>query len=234
MVIIDDACGRYTLHKKAEDLAKRYNLASIPEDIRENYNVAPGQFMPVITEDENGKHHLEIMKWGLIPVWAKDPNIGYKLINARDDGIFTKPVWRSVILKKRGLIPADGFYEWKKSVNPKERKQPFYIHPKQTDIFSFAGVWETWKDSENNEWKTYSIVTTEPNKEMRSVHNRMPVILHQEDEATWLEPSRVTRDSIEPLLRPYEDNGLEMFEVSSDVNVVRNNDAKLILPINSQ
>lgn len=234
MVIVDDACGRYTLHKKAEDLAKRYNLASIPEDIRESYNVAPGQFMPVIVEDEHGRHHLELMKWGLIPGWAKDPNIGYKLINARDDGIFTKPVWRSAILKRRALIPADGFYEWKKPANPKEHKQPFYIHPKQIDIFSFAGVWETWKDSENNEWKTYSIVTTEPNKEMRSVHNRMPVILHQEDEAAWLEPSKATRDDIEPLLRPYEDNGLEMFEVSSDVNVTRNNEAKLILPINSQ
>jgi putative SOS response-associated peptidase YedK len=221
-------CGRYTLHKKVDELAKRFNLASVSKDISENYNVAPGQVMPVITESDDGKRHLELMKWGLIPIWAKDPSIGYKLINARDDTIFEKPMWRSVILKKRALIPADGFYEWRKPLTPKERKQPFYIHPKQTDLFSFAGVWETWKDNEGQEIMTYSIITTEPNKEMASVHNRMPVILHQEDESSWLEPSKVTRDSIEPLLRPYEDDGLEMIEVSEDVNSPRNNDEHLI------
>ena len=220
-------CGRYTLHKKVDEIAKRYNLATVPRDIPENYNVAPGQIMPVITEDESGRH-LEFMKWGLIPGWSKDPRIGYKLINARDDGIFVKPIWRSVILKKRALIPADGFYEWQKPSNPKERKQPFYIHPRQIELFSFAGVWESWKDIEGLVWKTYSIITTEPNKEMASVHNRMPVILHQEDESSWLEPSKVTRDDIEPLLRPYEDDGLEMFEVSEDVNSPRNNDEHLI------
>jgi putative SOS response-associated peptidase YedK len=221
-------CGRYTLHKKVDEIAKRYNLATVPEDISENYNVAPGQFMPIITEDEGGKRHLELMKWGLVPFWAKDPKIGYKLINARDDTIFDKPIWRSVILKKRALIPADGFYEWKRPNDPKGRKQPFYIHPKQVDLFSFAGVWETWKDVEGLEWKTYSIITTQPNKEMASVHNRMPVILHPEDESSWLEPSRVTRDSVEPLLRPYEDNGLDVYKVSEDVNTPRNNDEHLI------
>jgi putative SOS response-associated peptidase YedK len=234
MVIIDDACGRYTLHKAAERLAERYNLAELPQGIHDSYNVAPGQFMPVITEDENGKHHLEIMKWGLIPSWSKDPNIGYKLINARDDNLFKSPIWRSVILKRRALIPADGFYEWQKPSSPKERKKPFYIRPKQIDIFSFAGVWEAWKDSDNNEWKTYSIVTTEPNEEISSVHNRMPAILQQEDEASWLKPSKVTRDDVEPLLRPFDDNELEMYEVSSDVNATQHNDAKLILPMNAQ
>ncbi len=226
-------CGRYTLHQTAENLARRFNLASVPGHIPENYNVAPGQIMPVIVEDE-GSRKLELMKWGLIPVWSKDPRIGYKLINARDDGIFDKPIWRGVILHKRALIPADGFYEWKRSLDPKGRKRPFYIHPKREELFAFAGVWETWKSSEGVEQKTFSIITTEPNKEMAEVHNRMPVILHREDEASWLESSKVTRDSIEPLLRPYEDNGLEMYEVSSDVNVVRNNEAKLIYPLNAQ
>ncbi len=229
-------CGRYTLHKKLGEIAKRYNLAitKVPKDIHPNYNVAPGQRMPVIIKDDGGEK-VEIMKWGLIPVWAKDPRIGYKLINARDDTIFEKPMWRSVILKKRCLIPADGFFEWKKiPEGSKVRKQPFYIHPKQDELFSFAGVWESWKDVEGLEWKTYSIITTEPNKEMRSVHNRMPVILHQEDEASWLNPSHNDRGSIEPLLRPWEDNGLEMFEVSSDVNATKNNEEKLLYPVNSQ
>ena len=185
--------------------------------------------MPVITADESGQRHMELMKWGLVPAWAKDPSIGYKLINARDDTIFEKPMWRGLVLKKRALIPADGFYEWKRlPEDGKERKQPFYIHPKQSDIFSFAGVWETWKDVEGKELKTYSIITTAPNEEMSSVHNRMPVILHPEDEASWLEPSKVSREEIEPFLHPYEDQGLEMYEVSKDVNSAANNDEHLI------
>ena len=229
-------CGRYALHQSSADLRERYNLATSPKDVRENYNVAPGQIMPVITKDEDGKTRLEMMKWGLIPFWAKDPNIGYKMINARAETIFDKPAWRSVVLRKRCLIPADGFYEWLKENDAKGKvqKRPYYIHPKQENIFSFAGVWETWKDSNDNVWMTYSIITTDANKEMRAVHDRMPVILHPEDEASWLEPSSVTRDSIEPLLRPLEDNALELYEVSSDVNVTRSNDNKLILPLNSQ
>ena len=215
------------MHQKTADLAKRYNLATIPDSISKNFNVAPGQVMSVITESESGKPTIELMKWGLIPDWAKDPRIGYKMINARSETIFEKPAWRSVIKKKRCLIPADGFYEWKKQSDAKV-KQPFYIHPKQFELFSFAGVWESWKDENNNEIRTYAIITTEPNKEMSSVHDRMPVILHPEDEASWLEPSKVTRDDIEPLLRPFEDNGLEIYEVSKDVNTVKNNDEHLI------
>lgn len=221
-------CGRYTLHKKADDIAKRYNLAMAPKDVQENFNVAPGQIMPVVTDSGDGPS-LQMMKWGLVPFWAKDPKIGYRLINARDDTIFDKPMWRKVILKKRCLIPADGFYEWKKlSEGSKERKQPFYIRPKQTDVFSFAGVWETWKDSNDQKLFTYSIITTEPNKEMAKVHNRMPVIVKPSDEAAWLEPSRETREEIEPFLHPYEDGGLEMYKVSEDVNSPRNNDKHLI------
>ncbi len=227
-------CGRYTLHAQAEEIAERFGVDDILQGYRENYNVAPGQIMPVITEDESGHRHLELMKWGLIPFWAKDPKIGYKLINARDDTIFDKPMWRNVVLKKRALIPADGFYEWKKPEDPKGRKQPFYIHPKRENLFAFAGVWETWKDVEGKEIKTYSIITTDPNKEMRGVHNRMPVILDQKDEASWLEPSHTSREDVEPFLHPYDDNGLDMFEVSSDVNVTRNNEEKLIYPLNSQ
>jgi putative SOS response-associated peptidase YedK len=143
-------------------------------------------------------------------------------------------MWKGLVSKKRALIPADGFYEWKKPEHSKDLKQPFYIHPKQTDLFSFAGIWSSWKDVEGVEFKTYSIITTSPNKEMTSVHNRMPVILHPEDEPKWLESSRVEQEDLEPFLHPYEDGGLEMFEVSRDVNVARNNDEKLILPINSQ
>lgn len=224
-------CGRYTLHQRAQSLEEHYNVKHVPYGLKDNYNVAPGQFMPVVTL-EDGKPILDVMKWGLVPTWAKDPKIGYKLINARDDTIFTKPMWRSVILRQRCLIPADGFYEWQKiTVAGKEQKRPFYIKPKQNDLFSFAGVWDTYKDIEGLEWDAYSIITTSPNKEMKSIHNRMPVILHPEDETTWLEPSVQTKEDLEHFLRPYEDDGLEMYEVSRDVNVVRNNNIELTYPI---
>lgn len=207
---------------------KRYNLATMPKNIQDNFNVAPGQVMPVIHTNEKGKQVLEMMKWGLVPFWAKDPKIGYRLINARDDTIFDKPMWRSVIRKKRCLIPADGFYEWRRPKSPKEHKTPFYIHPKQTDLFSFAGVWDTWKDEQGKELRTYSIITTEPNKEMSKIHNRMPVILHKEEESSWLEPSHDKREDVEPLLRPFEDGGLKTYKVSEDVNSPRNNNESLI------
>lgn len=224
-------CGRYTLHQKAQALKSYYHLKALPNGLKDNFNVAPGQFMPVIL-NKDGEPELEMMKWGLVPVWAKDPNIGYKLINARDDTIFSKPVWRNIILRQRCLIPADGFYEWQKvSLAGKEQKQPFYIKPKQADLFSFAGVWETRKDAEGLELKTYSIITTSPNKEMKTIHNRMPVILHQEDYASWLEPSLSSKSDIAPFLRPYEDNELEIYKVSKNVNTARNNSAELIYPI---
>lgn len=224
-------CGRYTLHQKAQTLKGYYHLKTLPEGLKDNFNVAPGQFMPVIL-NKDGQPELEMMKWGLIPIWAKDPSIGYKLINARDDTIFSKPVWRDIILRQRCLIPADGFYEWQKiTVAGKEQKQPFYIKPKQADLFSFAGVWETRKDAEGLELRTYSIITTSPNKEMKTIHNRMPVILHQEDYASWLEPSLNSKSDIAPFLRPYEDNELETYKVSKSVNTARNNSAELIYPI---
>jgi putative SOS response-associated peptidase YedK len=235
MKIIDDACGRYVLKSTHKDLKKRYNLSTTPPEFRPNFNAAPGQNMPIIKSNDKNKLELEIMRWGLVPVWAKDINIGYKLINARDDSIFEKPMWRNVILKKRCIIPANGFYEWKKPVaGTKELKKPFYIHPKAIDIFSFAGVWSSWKDAENKTINTYSIITTEPNKEMQNVHNRMPVILYPEEELEWLDASKTNRDVIEQYIHPFEDNGLELFEVSREVNVTKNNDEKLILPLNSK
>jgi putative SOS response-associated peptidase YedK len=215
-------CGRYTLYEPVVKLEQRFEVAAAHSGYHANYNVAPGQTMPVVIEDA-GTRRLEPMRWGLIPNWSIDPKIGYKLINARDDTIFDKPLWRKVILQKRALILADGFYEWSQ-----QTKQPYYIHPKHSDLFAFAGVWEIWHDSNNQTWKTFSIITTEPNKEMRTIHNRMPVILHHEDEASWLSQAIDNdRASIEILLRPYEEEGLVMYKV----NATRNNNEKLIYPM---
>jgi putative SOS response-associated peptidase YedK len=215
-------CGRYTLNKKSDDIAKRFNLAKVPKNIRENYNVSPSQIMPVITEDESGKRHLEEMKWGIPRMLGKD--LVKELINTRADKAFGG-FWKKTVLNRRCLIPATGFYEWQKS---SDGKTPFYIHPKDIEIYSFAGIWSTWKNEDGHEIKTYSIMTTEPNKEMKAIHNRMPVILHPEDEASWIEPSNVDVDKLAPLLFPLEDSSLEIYRVSTDVNNPRNNDRHLL------
>lgn len=217
-------CGRYTLFNTSS-LKKRFNLATKIDKLRANYNVAPGQFMPVVI-DLDGKREIEIMKWGLVPVWAKDISIGYKLINARAETVFDKPMWKGSVMHHRCLVPSNGFYEWK-ATNEKT-KQPYFIKPKDQELFSFAGVFSAWKDAEGKELFTFSIITTEPNKEMENIHNRMPAILHPEDEDKWLKPSSETRDDIEPLLRPLEDGSLEMYAVSRDVNSPKNNEESLI------
>ena len=178
--------------------------------------------MPVITISDDGQRNLEMMKWGIPRFLGKDTI--KELINTRADKAFGG-FWKKTVSSRRCLIPANGFYEWKGSAG---NKTPYFIHPKHEKLFAFAGIWDTWKSEDGHEVKVYSIMTTEPNKEMRSIHDRMPVILYPEDEASWLEPSKVTRDDIEPLLRPFEDNGLEIYEVSKDVNTVKNNDEHLI------
>jgi len=229
MRFIDDACGRYVLKANRKELEKHYNLATVPKDLRPNYNVAPGQILPVVTAGDDGKMKMEPMKWGIVVPWK--PSM--LLINTRDDKAFTSPMWKGLVSRKRALIPANGFYEWKKPEHSKDVKQPFYIHPKQMDLFSFAGIWSSWKDVEGVEFKTYSIVTTSPNEEMAGIHNRMPVILHPDEEVSWLDSAKTSQEEIEPFLHPYEDSGLEIYKVSTNVNSARNNDGQLIRPLNS-
>lgn len=217
-------CGRYTLEQKADRLAKRFNLATVAPELRPNYNVAPSQVMPVITEGEDGKRRLEMMKWGIPRMLG--PDLVKELINTRADKAFGG-FWKRTVLGHRCLIPASGFYEWKKT---KDGKVPYFIHPKDMDLYAFAGIWDTWKSEDGQEIKTYSIMTTEPNMEMKAIHNRMPVILHREEEASWLEPSNDEPEKLGKLLFPFEDNGLEIYEVSRAVNNPSHNDKSLLKP----
>lgn len=213
-------CGRYVLYD-FEALARDYPLPH-DFDTSPRFNVAPTHMMPVVTD--NG---LEIMRWGLIPRWAKDDKTGYRLFNARSETVFDKPVWKSAITQRRCLVPANGFYEWQ---TREDGKHPFYVHPNDQQLFMFAGVWESWTH-EDKEWHTYSILTTVPNHEILTLHDRMPVILHHDDHAQWLAADR--REDIEPLLMPYTHGGLTMHEVSRAVNIATMNDNRLILPVNS-
>ena len=215
-------CGRYALYSTDEEVAEHYD-AELPEGLSANYNVAPTQTMPVMTQAG-----LQMMRWGFIPRWAKDEKIGYKLINTRSESIFEKPLWKSVVRKNRCLIPANGFYEWQKT---ESGKIPYFIHLKTDQLFSFAGIWETWIH-QGRVWNTYSIITTSPNSDMKDIHDRMPVILTKEEESAWL---NADDDSlITTLLNPPQDGLLKMHEVSKAVNTIKMNDSTLIGPINSK
>ena len=177
--------------------------------------------MPVITKDG-----LKLMKWGMVPVWAKDEKIGYKMINAKSETIFEKPSWSRPVKTKRILVPANGFYEWKKT---DDSKQPFYIQQKGSNVMYLAGIWDTWHDGKSDELHSYTIITTSPNKEMSEIHDRMPVILAKDEAEPWLSSDiDKDQDAIFSLLNPYLDDGLSLYPVSNDVGSVKNNYKELV------
>ena len=214
-------CGRYNL-TEPDELPDRYEV-EVKEPIKPNYNVSPGQFMPIITE-EDGRRKLEIMKWGFTRPFT--PKL---LFNTRADKALGG-MWGKATTHRRCLIPANAFYEWQKREGG---TQPFLIYPKEIRTFSFAGIWEPTKDKDGKAILAYSIITTEPNKEMNAIHNRMPVILHPDQEKSWLEAGE-DPEAISDYLLPFEDNGLDMLEVSRDLNYLRNDQGVFARPENSK
>jgi len=215
-------CGRFQLSVKGRQISERFNVEVFDEMYKPNYNCAPSQKLPVITNSEPAK--LNYFKWGLIPFWAKDPKIGYKLINTRAESITEKPSFKSAFTKRRCLIPANGFYEWRKD----ENKTPFRIFLKSEEIFSMAGIWETWKDAEGKLIHSFSIITTKPNSFMENIHNRMPVILPPKMEDAWL--NEMDEMALKNLLAPFDASKMEAYPVSKKVNSPANNDESIILP----
>jgi len=230
-------CGRYTLYHSKE-LKDRYSLGGtentkLLSEIKDRYNIAPSQTSVVIVQSEDGSPQIKLMKWGFMPPWGKDPKdiFKYSTFNARAEGIFEKTMWKGAIKHHRCLIPSTGFYEWQKR---DDGKQPFLIKPEHEEIFSFAGIYSNWKDSDGNEWGTYSIITTTPNSQMESIHNRMPVILPRDVEMTWIDVSLDDPDAIMEFLKPFSEDKLEIFEVSRDVNAAKVDGSALVIPINSK
>lgn len=224
-------CGRYRLTRKKEILAEHFGIEP-PDNWQPRYNVAPAQDVPVIRQDRNEPRRIALtMRWGLIPFWSKDAKDGFKMINARSEGIAEKPAFKEALRKRRCLIPADGFYEWQKSGG---KKRPFCFTLANETPFAFAGLWERWKDLEGKLIETCSIITTKPNKLTEDVHDRMPVILHPEDYDLWLDPGFQNVDALQAMLRPYEADQMKRFEVSSRVGKVENDDPEVIAPVESQ
>ena len=215
-------CGRYRLARKKEILAEYFDVEN-DVDWSPRYNIAPSQSVPVVRQDVTRPvRSFSLIRWGLIPFWAKDAKAGYKMINARAETIAEKPAFREPLLSRRCLIPADGFYEWSKSG---KGKSPFCFTLTDDSVFAFAGIWDRWKNPERELVETCSIITISANALLSDIHDRMPVILKSEDHDRWLDPGFKQVDDILDLLKPYQADSMRRYSVSSRVNSVKNDDA---------
>ncbi len=221
-------CGRFTLTDPDVDLAVQFNLPEVP-DVHPRYNIAPTQPVAAVRLNTgSGQRELVMLRWGLIPSWAQDPEIGARMINARAETAAEKPAFRAAFRRRRCLVLADGFYEWQKQDGP---KQPIYIALRDRKAFGFAGLWEFWKDAEGKSIETCTLLTTEPNDLIRNFHNRMPVILSPEYYEPWLDPEVDDVDVLQPMLKAYPAEEMEAYPISRWVNNPDNEGPRCIEPL---
>jgi putative SOS response-associated peptidase YedK len=213
-------CGRFQL-KPPEDWAEAYAVDEPPADAAPRYNIAPTQPIVGVRLREDGRREAAWLRWGLIPSWADDPAIGQRTINARAEGITSRPAFREPFRTRRCLIPATGFYEWKAMGRV---RQPYLIERDDHAPFAFAGLWDRWT-SPAGPVDSCTIITTEANARVAALHDRMPVILAREDYARWLDP-RADEDALRALLRPFPPERLSIVPVSTRVNDVAQDDAE--------
>ncbi|MDA0733614.1 MAG: SOS response-associated peptidase [Chloroflexi bacterium] len=221
-------CGRFTLNIQGSMIAEWFDIHGDVAELTPRYNIAPTQQIPVIRNDGE-QNNLTMMRWGLVPFWAKEINSRYTMINARDDKILETRSYVGPFKTKRCLVPATGFYEWKKG--PKKTKQPMLIRLNTGDPFAFAGIWEQWQDHSNPDAElvvSCSIITTSPNALMEPIHDRMPVILPPDLYADWLNPANQDIGYLKEMLLPFDPGLMEAFPVSELVGNVRNDRPELI------
>lgn len=219
-------CGRFTITTALDEIMEHFAISNpIDHDYYQpSFNVAPSQnVLSVINDGANNR--LGYLHWGLIPPWAKDKNIGYKMINARAETLSEKPSYRNAYKKRRCIVVADSFYEWKRLDD--KTKIPMRIKLKSNKLFGLAGLWETWKSNDET-IHSCTIITTKPNELVADIHDRMPVILKPQDEQTWLDPSITDTAQLSSLLIPYDAGEMDAYQVSPLVNSPKNNSMDLI------
>jgi putative SOS response-associated peptidase YedK len=222
-------CGRYRLSRKKQLIEEYFDVPSDIEDWTPRYNIAPTQPVPVIRQHpKEPRRDLSLMRWGLIPSWAKDSSGAPPMINARAETAATLPAFRDPIQYRRCLLPADGFYEWKRSA---AGKQPYCFEVNDGELFAFAGLWDRWRAPEGQWIKSCTILTTSPNAVTSAIHDRMPVILTRDDYDLWLDPRMTSTPVVSELLKPYDPLCMRCYPVSSRVNQVHNDDADCAAPI---
>ena len=221
-------CGRYALYGPISRLSERFSASidDVPADFGPRYNAAPMQTLPVVRQRPGGERVVHLLRWGLVPSWAKELSIATRLINARGETLAAKPAFRAAYKARRCIVPASGLYEWTAIPGG---KQPYYIHPANDELLGFAGLWERWISPEGTPIDTFTVITTAANETLQALHERMPVILQPWDYGPWLNrdtpPERLVQ-----LLAPGPDAMLSMHPVSKAVGNVRNEGAQLIAP----
>lgn len=222
-------CGRYRLSRRKQLVEEYFDSISDEPDWTPRFNIAPTQPIPVIRQHpKEPVRELSLMRWGLIPSWAKDALGAVRMINARSETASSKPAFRDSLKSRRCLIPADGFYEWTRTG---KAKQPYCFEVNEGELFAFAGLWDRWKDFSGNWIKTCSILTTTPNAATSSVHDRMPVILERDSYDLWLDPGMQNVAAISELLKPYDARLMRCYPVSSRVNHAGNDDEECSRPV---
>jgi putative SOS response-associated peptidase YedK len=211
-----DMCGRYTLstpEQALDFLAPVLDESGVPPALEARFNVAPTQLMPMVANRTT--RAIELARWGLVPSWAKDPSIGSRMINARAESVAEKPAFKSAFERRRCLVPADGFYEWK---TEGKRKQAYWIHLEPRQPFAFAGLWDRWK-LPDGDWQTsFTIITCEPNAVCATLHDRMPVVLAPADWERWLTREPLPPEALQDLLAPADATGWVIEQVGEWVN----------------
>ena len=226
-------CGRYQLKTEAGRLAELFHALHVEgaDLLVPRYNIAPGSPVLVVRDTPTGRR-IEHVRWGLVPGWADDPKIGYKMINARSETAVTKPGFKGAMKYRRCIVPVSGFYEWKK-INSKT-KQPHHITVEGADVFGLAGLWELWQDPAGNELETCSILTCAPNEMMADIHDRMLVILAPDTYESWLDTNQQDATIAARLLRPYPADKMAAWPVSTYVNKAGNEGERCIEPVGQQ
>jgi putative SOS response-associated peptidase YedK len=221
-------CGRYRLSRRKQIIEEHFHAADWQDDWSPRYNIAPTQPVPVIRQHPKEPiRRISTMRWGLVPHWAKDASGAASTINARSETAATKPAFRDPLKSRRCLIPADGFYEWKRTGTS---KQPFCFEVDAGELFAFAGLWDEWKDSTGKWIKTCSILTTTPNAVTSAIHDRMPVILDPTSYDLWLDPGMQNVGAISELLKPFDARLMRCYPVSTRINQVANDDEECSQP----
>ncbi|HEY7489410.1 MAG TPA: SOS response-associated peptidase [Streptosporangiaceae bacterium] len=242
-------CGRYASTKARQELLDEFqiDLDATEDALEPDYNVAPTKQVPAVIkrapkgsgaegEEAEAVRTLRTLRWGLVPSWAKDLSIGNRMINARLETVHEKPAFRRAFARRRCLLPADGFYEWYELKSPgeqpkKPKKQPFFIHPRDGDMMAMAGLYELWKNPEDEWVWTCTVITTAATDDVGRIHDRMPMIVEPEMWTAWLDPDTNDPETIRGLLRPAMAGRMEAYPVSVTVNNVRNNGPSLVEPL---
>ena len=222
-------CGRFYLDVQQDELAEYFDLQAAPL-LTPRYNIAPSQEIAAVLDGEQGRE-LRMFRWGLIPFWAKDEKIGYRTINARAETVESKPAFRAAFKYRRCLIPASGFFEWKAEQGG---KQPYCIRPQRASLFALAGLYEHWQGEQGEAIDSCTIIVTEANPAMRSIHDRMPVIVKRNDFAAWLDPQNRQVGTLKQLLLPWPDDDLDLYPVNKRVSNPQNDDPGCIAAIRAQ